>query len=98
MTDSIVCVESGDAGDTVARWNGMISLLMLWSRTLTAQEMLWLAVEPYAFIQPRQQVALASVRSPQRMLMGVGGEIVSAALFLLSLLTVLGVLVMLLIR
>ena len=52
MTNALTCGEAGEAGETQNRFIGTIALIMLWSRTLSPQEMLWLASEPYAMIDP----------------------------------------------
>jgi hypothetical protein len=44
--------EGGDLADTADRWQDDIFYMARWTRGLTAQEMRWLAAEPYAMLRP----------------------------------------------
>lgn len=44
-------------------YDGFCYFQRLWKRTLTAQEALWLAVEPYAFLRPKVAITYSFMRT-----------------------------------
>lgn len=63
MDTTAVRISGFDA--TVNLWSGFIGFVFIWTRALSPAEMLWLAAEPYAFLQPQSpQIRYAFMRNP----------------------------------